>query len=81
MCAGTMSQEDWPTALPKHGVPIMKRFLTLCMVLSLAVPFAGCDKKTEVKKTTTVSTPEGTTTQTDTSTTKTSGENAPAAVK
>jgi hypothetical protein len=81
MCARTMGQEAWPAAPPKHGVPIMKRFLTVCMVLSLAIPFAGCDKKAEVKKTTTVSTPEGTTTKTDTSTIKTSGDNAPAAVK
>jgi hypothetical protein len=48
------------------------------MVLSLAIPFSGCDKKAEVKTTKTVSTPEGTTTQTDTSTIKTSGDNAPA---
>ena len=49
----------------------MKRFIAVCMVLSLAVGFVGCDKKAEVKKTTSVSTPEGTTTKTDTSTIKT----------
>lgn len=44
----------------------MKRFFALCVILGLAVPFAGCDKKAEVKKETTVTTPEGTTTTTDT---------------
>ena len=50
---------------------IMKRFVAICMALSLVTVFVGCDKKAEVKKTTTVSTPEGTTTKTDTSTIKT----------
>ena len=27
----------------------MKRFFALCVVFGLAVPFAGCDKKAEVK--------------------------------
>ena len=47
----------------------MKRFFVLCMVLSLATVFSiGCDKKTtDMKKTeTTVTTPEGSTTVTDT---------------
>ena len=35
------------------------------MILGLAMPFAGCDKKTEVKTEKTVTTPEGTTTETD----------------
>lgn len=44
----------------------MKRFLALCVVLSVVGFVAGCDKKAEVKKETTVTSPEGTTTQTDT---------------
>jgi hypothetical protein len=56
----------------------MKRFIAICMVLSLAVGFVGCDKKTkEVKRTTTVTTPEGTTTKTDTSKTEESGKAPP----
>lgn len=27
----------------------MKRFFALCVILGLAVPFAGCDKKAETK--------------------------------
>jgi hypothetical protein len=53
----------------------MKRFIAVCMVLSLAVGFVGCDKKAEVKKEVTVKTPEGTTTKTDTSTIKTDKAN------
>jgi len=53
----------------------MKRFIAVCMVLSLAAGFVGCDKKTEVKKTTTESGPDGTTTKTDTSTIKTDKAN------
>jgi hypothetical protein len=45
----------------------MKRFLVLLLMLTLTAPFfAGCDKKAEVKQQTTTTTPEGTTTQTDT---------------
>jgi ABC-type Fe3+-citrate transport system substrate-binding protein len=47
----------------------MKRFIAFCMVLSLAAVFTvGCDKKaTDMKKAeTTVTTPEGSTTVTDT---------------
>lgn len=44
----------------------MKRFFGLCLALSLVGGVAGCDKKAEVKKETTVTTPEGTTTTTDT---------------
>jgi hypothetical protein len=57
----------------------MKRFFALCMILGLAAAFVGCDKKAEVKKTTTVTTPEGSTTETDSTKIKTSGENPPAA--
>jgi hypothetical protein len=28
---------------------MMKRFFALCVILGLAVPFAGCDKKAETK--------------------------------
>jgi hypothetical protein len=58
-----------PRQIEEHSM--MKRFFAICMVLSLVTVFVGCDKKAEVKKTTTVSTPEGTTTKTDTSTIKT----------
>ena len=57
----------------------MKRFFAFCMILGLAMPFMGCDKKAEVKKTTTVTTPEGSTTRTESTKLDTSGENAPAA--
>jgi hypothetical protein len=51
------------------------------MVLSLAAAFMGCDKKAEVKKETTVTTPEGTSTTTDTHKIETSSETPPAAVE
>jgi hypothetical protein len=60
----------------------MKRFFALCVICALFVPFAGCDKQksgTETKSTT--STPGGSTTQTEKSTTETSGENPPPAAK
>ena len=58
----------------------MKRFFSVLMIASLAMPFAvGCEKKAEVKKETTVSTPEGTTTTTDTQKVETTGDNPPAA--
>ncbi len=44
----------------------MKQFFALCVFLSIAAPFAGCDKNAEVKSQTTVTSPEGTTTTTDT---------------
>lgn len=28
----------------------MRRLFALCMIFSLALPFAGCEKKAEVKK-------------------------------
>jgi hypothetical protein len=59
----------------------MKRFFALCMILSLATPFVGCDKKAEVKKETTVTTPGGSTTVTDSEKVKTSGDNPPPAEK
>lgn len=57
----------------------MKRFVGFCLALSLLGSFAGCEKKTEVKKETTVTTPEGKTTTTDTKKVETSGENPPPA--
>jgi hypothetical protein len=61
------------------GETIMKRFFAMCMILGLALPFAGCDKKAETKKTeTTVTTPEGSATVTDTHKVQTTGENPPA---
>jgi hypothetical protein len=61
---------------------MMKRFFTLCLALSLVVPFTvGCDKKAEVKKETTVTTPEGTSTTTDTHKIETSSETPPPAAK
>jgi hypothetical protein len=58
----------------------MKRYLIFCLALFLAVPFmVGCDKKAEVKKETTVTTPGGSTTVTDTEKVQTSGENPPEA--
>ena len=52
----------------------MKCFMAVCMVLCLAGAFVGCEKKAEIKKTTTTSTPEGSTTKTDTTKIETSGE-------
>ncbi len=58
----------------------MKRFLAMCVVLSLVAGFSGCDKKaSETKSTSTVTTPEGSTTVTDTQKVETSGENPPPA--
>ena len=60
----------------------MKRFIAICMVLSLVAVFTtGCDKKaTDTKKTeTTVTTPEGSTTVTDTQKVETKGDNVPPA--
>ena len=57
----------------------MKRFLVLGMFLSLATVFTlGCEtkKKAEVKDTTTVTTPEGSTTVTDTQKVETKGDQA-----
>ncbi len=58
----------------------MQRLLGLCLALSLfGVGLAGCDKKSEVKKETTVTTPEGETTTTESTKVETSGENPPPA--
>lgn len=58
----------------------MKRLFALGLVLSAAACFTGCEKKAaEVKTETTVTTPEGSTTVTDTQKVETTGENPPAA--
>ena len=45
----------------------MTRFFALVTLLGMALPFmVGCEKKAEVKNTTTTTTPAGTTTETDT---------------
>jgi hypothetical protein len=61
----------------------MKRAISSALLFSIfALPVAGlvgCGEETKVEKTTTVETPGGTATQTDTSSTKTTGDNPPAA--
>jgi len=48
------------------GDSIMQRFFGLLFAMSIATAFlAGCEKKAEVKSQTTVTSPEGTTTTTD----------------
>ena len=57
----------------------MKRFCAVCFVgLILFGGVVGCEKKNEVKKETTVTTPEGETTTTQSSKVERSGENPPA---
>ena len=57
----------------------MKRILASVLVLSvLSIGLVGCGDKTKVQKKETVSTPGGTTTKTDESTTKKTGDNPPA---
>ena len=58
----------------------MKRFLASALVLSiLSIGFVGCSDKAKTEKKTTTSTPNGTTTKTDTSEVKKSGDNPPPA--
>ncbi len=77
--ASSASQEFWHLLIsPNMGALIMKRFVALCMVLCLAGAFVGCEKKAEVKKTTTVTAPGGTTTETESTKVETSGEHPPA---
>ena len=57
----------------------MKRFFALCAALSLVtVLFAGCEKKAGTTTETTVETPEGSTTVTESTEIEQSGENPPA---
>ncbi len=57
----------------------MRRYLASALLLSSFSMFAfvGCEDKSEVKKTTEVTTPEGTATKTDTSKIESSGSNPP----
>ena len=57
----------------------MRRFVALCLALSLVSGFVGCSKKAEVQKETTVTTPDGETTKTETTTVEQSGDNPPPA--
>jgi hypothetical protein len=56
----------------------MKRFVGFCLALCL-VGIGGCERKSEFKKETTVTTPEGETTTTEKKTIEQSGENPPPA--
>jgi hypothetical protein len=57
----------------------MKRFLTAALVAGVFSAFGlvGCGEKAEVKTQETVSTPEGTTTTTDTKKIESTGQNPP----
>lgn len=58
----------------------MKRILGSVLVLSvLSIGFVGCSEKAKVEKKSTTSTPDGTTTKTDTTEVKKSGDNPPPA--
>jgi hypothetical protein len=58
----------------------MKRFLTLCLALTLVAPIViGCEKSSETKTTTTTQGPGGKTTVTDTQKIEQSGDNPPPA--
>lgn len=59
----------------------MKRLLASVLALCLFSTFVGCADTTEVKKETTVTTPEGETTTTETETVEQTGENPPPAEK
>jgi predicted small lipoprotein YifL len=55
----------------------MKRVLSACIAVALVSSFVGCGDKAEVKKQTTVSTPDGETTTTQQTTVEKSGQNPP----
>ncbi len=56
----------------------MKRSVMLCVLLSLAAVVAvGCEKKATVERKETVTTPDGTTTTTDTHKVESTGTNPP----
>ncbi|HEY4310016.1 MAG TPA: hypothetical protein VGN12_11235 [Pirellulales bacterium] len=57
----------------------MKSIRLLIAMLILGVSVAGCHKESSVKKSTTVTSPEGSTTTTTETTVETSGKNPPAA--
>ena len=54
----------------------MKRLLLTCMALGV-IGFVGCAEKAAVEKKETVTTPQGTTTTTETKKVESSGENPP----
>ena len=56
----------------------MKRFFALMLALGMVTAISGCEQKSKVEKKETVTTPEGTTTTTDTKTVEQSGDNPPA---
>jgi hypothetical protein len=58
----------------------MSRLIVWCAAVAVCMPLAlGCSRKAEMQKETTVSTPEGETTKTETTTVESSGDNPPAA--
>lgn len=58
----------------------MKRFFAICAALVMTTGLmVGCEKKAETSKETTVETPGGETTKTETTTVEQSGENPPPA--
>jgi uncharacterized lipoprotein YehR (DUF1307 family) len=57
----------------------MKKLLSLCCALSLALAAVGCSQKAESTKTSTVTTPGGETTTTEKTTIEKSGDNPPPA--
>jgi hypothetical protein len=59
---------------------IMKRFFAFCAALAMVTVLSvGCDKKAEKTTETTVETPQGETTVTESTTVEKSGENPPPA--
>jgi hypothetical protein len=60
----------------------MKRLVIFCMALSLAtVVTVGCEKKSTIERKEVVTTPDGSTTTTDTHKVESSGDNAPTNTK
>lgn len=57
----------------------MKKLLSLGFVVALGLSAIGCADESKVEKTTTVETPSGTTTTTETDKVETTGENPPPA--
>jgi hypothetical protein len=55
----------------------MKRLIGFCLAMCLVGGIVGCAEKAEIKKETTVTTPEGETTKTESTEIETSGENPP----
>ena len=58
----------------------MRKLIVWCAAIVVCMPLSvGCSRKTEVEKRTSVTTPEGETTKTQTTTVESSGNNPPAA--